>query len=326
MRKIISVLLCLSMLVGALVSCGEKNKINKLPKEIDNPSSEYVIECLKKIPLITEIEAVTERNDPNGNLNKQGGYTAQVFFSYALVDQTEFEEDTVIDKGTDCGGSVEVYRTENDAKKRDEYLSTFDGGPVASGSHTVVGTVVVRTSCNLTASQQRSLEYDIIAALKGEDDKINKDNPYETDFVFLMTTAEQEPLTPQAVRIYLEEKKYTNAEINYIIDNCGVDWNVEARQRIEAYVAAGNGVSKNKLNEILINEEYKKEDIEYGFSNAYVDWVDEAMQILTNMCGEYTKEQVLEWGYYDDLYDTLIEAGYSEKEVEEAMDSFFGEI
>ena len=311
------------MLAGALVSCGEKNK---LQKGIKNPPSEYVVECLQKIPLITEIEAVTERNDPNGNLNKQGGYTAQVFFSYALVDQTGFGKETVIDKGTDCGGSIEVYRTEKDAKKRDKYLSTFDGGALASGSHTVVGTVIVRTSSKLTASQQRSLEYDIIAALKGEDGKINTVNPYETDFVIVMTTAEQEALTPKAVRIYLAEKKYTNAEMNYIIDNSGVNWGYEARQRIEAYVAAANGVSKNKINELLINEGYKKEDIDYGFSFANVDWVDEAMEVLTNMCGDYTKEQVLEWGYYDTLYDMLIEEGYSENEAEQAMDSFFSEI
>ena len=330
MRKIISVLLCVIVVVMSLASCGKDNQSTKdqstkeqLPDGIDNPSSEYVVMCLKKIPLITGIEAVTERNDPNGNLNKQGGYTAQVFFSYALVDQTEFEEDTVIDKGTDCGGSVEVYATEKDAQKRDQYLSTFDATPLATGSHKVVGTVIVRTSNKLTASQQRSLEYDIIAALKGEDDKINKTNAYEMDFVILKTTSEQEALAPSSARVYLEEKKYTNAEINYIIDNCGVDWKTEARQRVQKYVTAGHGVSKNKLDELLTNEGYKKEDIEYG--KAYINWVDEAMEILTNMCGDYTKEQVLEWGYYDTLYDTLVESGYTQSEADRAMESFFGQ-
>ena len=36
-----------------------------------------------------------------------------------------------------------------------DYLAAFDGGIFASGSHTVVGTVLVRTSNELTASQQK---------------------------------------------------------------------------------------------------------------------------------------------------------------------------
>ena len=311
------------MLVGVLVSCGEKNKIDKLPKEIDNPSSEYVIECLKKIPLITKIEAVTERNDPNGNLNKQGGYTAQVFFSYALVDQSEFDEETVVDKGTDCGGSVEVYRTEKDAKKRDKYLSTFDGGPVASGSHTVVGTVIVRTSCKLTASQQRSLEYDIIAALKGEDDKINKTNPYEDEFNFVMASSSHGVITPRAVREYYEEKQYSSVEINYIIDYCGVDWKIEARRRIEGLAEYNDGVTKNVMYEQLIYEEFSEEEYEYGISKCNVDWVKEAEEYLKKEYSDYTKEEVVEW-YYNDLCYELIGEGYSETEAERAMEAVYG--
>ena len=68
-------------------------------------------------------------------------------------------------KGTDAGGSIEVYANVEDATTRNEYLASFDGGIFASGSHTVVGTVLVRTSDELTASQQQTLEANIIAAL-----------------------------------------------------------------------------------------------------------------------------------------------------------------
>lgn len=38
---------------------------------------------------------------------------------------------------------------------RDKFLASFDGSVLASGSHTVVGTILVRTSDELTASQQK---------------------------------------------------------------------------------------------------------------------------------------------------------------------------
>lgn len=141
---------------------------------VNNPKESYVISSLKKVPNIIDISAVTEDNDPNGNLNKQGGYTAQVYFSSDLLDQSQFSGTTVIDKGTDCGGSIEVYTTVDYANKRNDYLSAFDGGILSSGSHTVVGTVVVRTSDKLTASQQKKLESNIIAALTDDVDSIKK--------------------------------------------------------------------------------------------------------------------------------------------------------
>ncbi len=58
-----------------------------------------------------------------------------------------------------------MYSTVEDANKRNDYLASFDGGILSSGSHTVVGTVLVRTSDELTASQQDQLEAAIIESL-----------------------------------------------------------------------------------------------------------------------------------------------------------------
>lgn len=132
---------------------------------VNAPTESYIIECLKKVPNVVDISAVTEDNDPNGHLNKAGGYTAQVYFSSDLLNQDEIDGITVIDKGTDCGGSIEVYSTAEEANTRNDYLASFDGGIFASGSHTVVGTVLVRTSDKLTASQQKEMEANIIAVL-----------------------------------------------------------------------------------------------------------------------------------------------------------------
>lgn len=145
-----------------------KNSIDQL-LQVTNPSEQFVIERLTGLPNITGVEAVTEENDPNGNLDKDGGYTSTVYFSSDLVDQSQtyaMEGYTGIPAvGTEGGGAIEMYATVEDAEKRNDYLATFDGGLLASGSHTVVGTCVVRTSDYLTASQQDALEREVIESL-----------------------------------------------------------------------------------------------------------------------------------------------------------------
>lgn len=135
---------------------------------VDAPTESYIISCLNKVHGIIGISAVTEDNDPNGQLNKAGGYIAQVYFLSNLVNQTKVPGNSIIEKGTNGGGSIEVYSTLEDAQNRNDYLSTFDGSPLASGSHTVIGTVIIRTSHELTASQQKDLEQRIVDSLLNE--------------------------------------------------------------------------------------------------------------------------------------------------------------
>lgn len=138
----------------------------KQMQQVTNPSEAFIIERLTKLPNITGIESVTEDNDPNGNLNKQGGYTATVYFSSDLINQSDVYGKTIVDKGNEAGGTIEVYPTVEDADKRNEYLAGFDGaGILNSGSHSVVGTVIIRTSDKLTASQQKEMEKNIYNSL-----------------------------------------------------------------------------------------------------------------------------------------------------------------
>ncbi|MGM9651375.1 MAG: hypothetical protein ACI3VX_05515 [Faecousia sp.] len=132
---------------------------------VNNPSEAAVIAVLEKIPGVTGISAATEDNDPNGQLHKAGGYSSAVYFSHENVDQNDVLGDTIIDKGTKCGGQLEVYTTEEDAMKRDEYLASFDGTILSSGAHTVIGTIVVRVSDDMTATQQQELTALIIEEL-----------------------------------------------------------------------------------------------------------------------------------------------------------------
>lgn len=131
-------------------------------KQITNPNEDFVILRLKGIPNISGYQAVTEDHDPNGNLNKQGGYTSTVYFSTPLIDQSSVYGNDIVDKGTECGGAIEVYASEEDAEKRDSYLASFDGaGMLNSGSHKVLGTIVIRTSTKLTATQQNEFTNNI---------------------------------------------------------------------------------------------------------------------------------------------------------------------
>lgn len=133
------------------------NNSIKQYKNFITPSEEFII---KKLTLVDEIkysEAVTEDNDPNGKLNKAGGYTATVYFESSNVNQENLDGTSVIDKGTVAGGSIEVYANEEDANTRNEYLAGFDGSILSNGSHMVIGTVLIRTSDELTATQQKEL-------------------------------------------------------------------------------------------------------------------------------------------------------------------------
>lgn len=136
-----------------------------IQEQITQPSEDFVIAKLYTIEDIDSLQAATEDNDPNGQLNKAKGYTAAVFFSIPTIDSSLLYGDSVLERGTDGGGCVEVYTCVEDAENRDTYLATFDGSWLASGSHIVLGTMVIRTSNYLTASQQSELEAKIIEAM-----------------------------------------------------------------------------------------------------------------------------------------------------------------
>ena len=138
-------------------------------RQVTAPTDEFVISRLQGIESILEIAPVTENHDPNGQLNKQGGYIGCVYFSDTQVDRSQIYiepgHDNVIDVGTSGGGSIEIFSSVQDAQKRDAYLGGFDGTAFVSGSHYIVGTCVVRTSNALTGTQQRELTERITAAL-----------------------------------------------------------------------------------------------------------------------------------------------------------------
>ncbi len=136
-----------------------------IQKQITNPTQDFVLAKINNVEKIANVACATEENDPNGKLGKDGGYTAQIYFSSPLLGTETIAGDKLIDAGTDAGGSIEVYKTVEAAEARNSYLASFDGGIFDSGKHMVIGTMVVRVSTNLAATKQDSFINEIIEAL-----------------------------------------------------------------------------------------------------------------------------------------------------------------
>ena len=174
MKKARSIIASIILLCLCITGCTDSTTVNTSdfsdaigdsPEAAVSPSESYIIESLNQSEFILEVEAVTESNDPNGKLNIDGGYNACVFFSSTLVDQSNFSAKSVVEKGTSCGGCIEVYSSEEDATARNEHLAKFDGGLLDSGSHTVIGTIVIRTSEKLTKEQQTELTRNLVSII-----------------------------------------------------------------------------------------------------------------------------------------------------------------
>ncbi len=110
----------------------------------------------------------TEDNDPNGRLHREDGYKSAVFFTTTYFDPSDIRGKTIADKGTEAGGVIETYATQEQALDRAYYLSYYDETVWANGTHAVIGSIVIRLSDRLRYWQQRELEAGIIKALKEE--------------------------------------------------------------------------------------------------------------------------------------------------------------
>lgn len=135
-------------------------------KQVTNPEESFLVERCKTVDTITDVEAATEETDQNNLMNKSGGYTSYIAMKSDLVTDEYYAGMDPVEAGTEGGAVIEAFPTKEDAEARETYLAGFDSaGALASGSHKVVGTLVVRTSNSLKASQQRELENNIIDAL-----------------------------------------------------------------------------------------------------------------------------------------------------------------
>ncbi len=137
----------------------------RVVEQITVPDEAWLIGRLQSVDGVQKVEAVTKDDDPNGMLNKEDGYVSCIYFSYDKVDDSSVPGDSIIDKGTDCGGAIESYGTLKEAENRVEYLKEFDDTILYSGSYAIVGTMVIRTSYLLSDDEQYDLTDAITQAI-----------------------------------------------------------------------------------------------------------------------------------------------------------------
>lgn len=233
-------------------------------------TQDSIIDALKKVPNVVAVAVATEYNDPNGQLNKAGGYIADIFFSVDVVNQKLITGNTLVEKGTDAGGSIEIYPTQKDAEKRNEYLSTFDGGVLSSGSHKVVGTCVIRTSDTMTASLQNILEGNLEKMLTGSTEEYVNMDTYLIEVAKQVAT--EENLSEYETATKLIEYGYPLEKSETIAKNCGVNWNGIAKNLAEAYDDYYATIFPQMIADLLADHEFTETNIKYALENASINW------------------------------------------------------
>lgn len=149
-------------------------KYIKLAKQVACPEEKWIINRLEDVSYIEGTQTVTSNNDPDGLLGKVGGYKACVYFTIDGLDISKVPGKTIVEKGTDAGGAIEIYETLEEAEDRCEYLSGFDGTILYSGSYAIVGTMVVRTSYMLSEEDQLILTNEIVKAFTALEEDANE--------------------------------------------------------------------------------------------------------------------------------------------------------
>jgi ABC-type Fe3+-hydroxamate transport system substrate-binding protein len=111
----------------------------------------------KSIPELRLVREYTEANDPNHLLGRPGGYTGKAAFSDSRVASADVEG---LDKdAVERGGSVEVFKTAEEAKARAKYIETIAKSmPGATEYHYIAGGILVRVSNLLTPTQAKDYE------------------------------------------------------------------------------------------------------------------------------------------------------------------------
>ena len=145
------------------------------PEEAAEPAEETGIEpSVEEAPAeeaadeADSTEAPEEATEPAGETGEApeaaGEPVERVYFASALLSEAfaHLSDEELLAAGAECGGSVEIYATADEARQRDAGLAESGA---ASGSHAAVGTLVVRVSEALPSAQRQEFLAQVIDAL-----------------------------------------------------------------------------------------------------------------------------------------------------------------
>jgi hypothetical protein len=111
-----------------------------------------------KIPTMKLTKVYTERSDPNNLMGRPGGYTSKIAFSDSRVstsDTAGTEADAL-----ERGGSIEVYATRTQAKKRSDYIQAIlsGGGILGTEYDYLSGGMLVRVNGTLIPKDAKTYQ------------------------------------------------------------------------------------------------------------------------------------------------------------------------
>lgn len=127
-------------------------------EKLDALTAQQAVAALgKSVPELKLVQVYTEDNDPNHLLGRPGGYTSKAAFADSRVSSADVEG---LDKDAlERGGSVEVFKSEDEAKSRAKYIETIAKSmPSATEYHYIVGGILIRVSNLLTPTQAEDYE------------------------------------------------------------------------------------------------------------------------------------------------------------------------
>lgn len=138
----------------------------------NNLSEERLISALNSVDVISDVEAASIDNDPNGLL-EDGACASYAYFKSSLVSDPETSWLNPVDAGNGAGGCVEIYKTEEDAKNRLKHLDKRVSKRNNVGGHGIIGKVVFRTSHIISADMQQKLAENVVLAISNLSEPTN---------------------------------------------------------------------------------------------------------------------------------------------------------
>lgn len=158
MKKLIIIVIAVVVIAGiAVQSRSDNTNSPDTIKTNETLDLNTLVDKLKiQYPTIQETKIYTEANDPNNELGKPGKYSQGAAF---WDSRTSFTPDSTEPErwGVDAGGSIEVYSSDEEAKKRVEYIEALNKSMpsfLSPGAVKQKGKVVIRASNELPKSQQ----------------------------------------------------------------------------------------------------------------------------------------------------------------------------
>jgi hypothetical protein len=146
MKKLMTVLAMAGLLLAGCGSSGSSS----------SPSADahtLAVKVKAGVSSVAKTQDLTEKTDGNKLLGRPGGFTS----STVLFDTNGH---CVDGPGVDCGGSIEVFASHDEAKKRAAYIQSLTGAdsPLGSEYDYVDGNAVLRVSGDLPPSVAKKYE------------------------------------------------------------------------------------------------------------------------------------------------------------------------